>query len=189
MAELPAPLQLASAPVEATEPATTKLGMTRSRSRASGTGQFREGYSQANEAISAALRAVCDRLPVHGSSTAQTVQSHQRVRRARDRTKFIYVFDRPTSMEGRPLAAAAVLESLQSLESVNQFNIRVNTKTQAFDITSGGHRIAFASDRSQKLALNFVGGITAGGGTDRMFALRTRQLNYAPGELLLDRRG
>jgi uncharacterized protein with von Willebrand factor type A (vWA) domain len=97
-------------------------------------------------------------------------------------SKFIYVFDRSASMEGRPLAAAKkqLLESLQSLESVHQFHIIFfNTKTQSFDITSGGHRIAFASDRNKKLAGNFVGGITADGGTDRMYALR-EALNFTP---------
>ena len=77
-------------------------------------------------------------------------------------------------MEGPPLAAAKkqLLESLKSLDSVHQFHIMFfNTKTQSFDISGGGHRIAFASDRNKKLAANFVGGITADGGTDRMLAL------------------
>ena len=85
-------------------------------------------------------------------------------------------------MEGRPLAAAKkqLLESLQSLETVQQFHIIFfNTKTQSFDISGGGRRIAFASDRNKKLAANFVGGITADGGTDRMYALR-EALNFAP---------
>ncbi len=97
-------------------------------------------------------------------------------------TKFIYVFDRSASMEGPPLAAAKkqLLESLKSLDSVHQFHIIFfNTKTQAFDISGGGHRIAFASDRNKKLAANFVGGITADGGTDRMLALR-EAINFAP---------
>jgi hypothetical protein len=96
--------------------------------------------------------------------------------------KFIYVFDRSASMEGPPIAAAKrqLIESLQSLESINQFHIMFfNTKTQSFDVSGGGHRIAFASDRNKKLAANFVGGITADGGTDRMYALR-EALNYAP---------
>ena len=95
--------------------------------------------------------------------------------------KFIYVFDRSSSMEGAPLAAAKrqLLQSLQSLESIHQFHIVFfNTKTQAFDISGGGRRIAFASDRNKKLAANFVGGITADGGTDRMYALR-EAINYA----------
>jgi hypothetical protein len=97
-------------------------------------------------------------------------------------SKFIYVFDRSASMEGVPLAAAKkqLVDSLQSLESVHQFHIIFfNTKIQSFDLTGGGHRIAFASDRNKKLAANFVGGITADGGTDRMLALR-EALNFAP---------
>jgi hypothetical protein len=96
--------------------------------------------------------------------------------------KFIYVFDRSASMEGPPIAAAKkqLVESLQSLESINQFHIIFfNTKMQSFDVSGGGHRIAFASDRNKKLAANFIGGITADGGTDRMYALR-EALNYAP---------
>src|SRR4029078_2595421 len=86
-------------------------------------------------------------------------------------SKFIYVFDRSASMEGRPLAAAKkqLLESLQSLESVHHFHIIFfNTKKQSVHISGGGHRIAFASDRNKRLAGNFVGGITADGSTDRM---------------------
>jgi von Willebrand factor type A domain len=96
--------------------------------------------------------------------------------------KFIYVFDRSASMEGAPLAAAKrqLLQSLQSLDSVHQFHILFfNTRVQAFDVSGGGHRIAFATDRNKRLAANFVGGITADGGTDRMFALR-EALNFAP---------
>jgi len=86
-------------------------------------------------------------------------------------------------MEGRPLAAAKkqLLESLQSLESVHQFHIIFfNTKTQALDIAGARIESPFASDRNKKLASNFVGGITADGGTDRMVALR-EAINLAPG--------
>ncbi len=97
-------------------------------------------------------------------------------------SKFIYVFDRSASMEGPKLAAAKkqLVDSLQSLDTVHQFHIIFfNTKIQSFDISGGGNRIAFASDRNKKLAANFVGGITADGGTDRMLALR-EALNFAP---------
>jgi hypothetical protein len=97
-------------------------------------------------------------------------------------SKFVYVFDRSSSMEGRPLAAAKqqLLQSLESLEGIHQFHIIFfNTKTQSFDASGGGRRIAFASDRNKKLAANFVGGITADGGTDRMYALR-EAIGYAP---------
>lgn len=97
-------------------------------------------------------------------------------------TKFVYLFDRSSSMEGPPLAAAKrqLIESLHSLESVHQFHIIFfNTRTQAFDITGGGRRIAFATDRNKQLAANFVGGIVADGGTDRLIALR-EALSFAP---------
>jgi hypothetical protein len=97
-------------------------------------------------------------------------------------SKFVYLFDRSSSMEGAPLAAAKrqLIESLQSLESVHQFHIIFfNTKVQSFDITAGGRRIAFATDRNKQLAANFVGGISADGGTDRLHALR-EAIRFAP---------
>jgi hypothetical protein len=90
-------------------------------------------------------------------------------------SKFVYLFDRSASMEGAPLAAAKrqLLDSLRSLNSVHQFQIIFfNSKTRIFDATAGGGRVAFASDRNKQLAANFVGGITADGGTDRMVGLR-----------------
>lgn len=89
--------------------------------------------------------------------------------------KFVYVFDRSASMEGPPLAAAKrqLLESLGSLASIHQFHIIFfNQRLQVFDISGGGQRIAFGSDRNKQLAANFVGGIAAEGGTDRYAALR-----------------
>jgi hypothetical protein len=96
--------------------------------------------------------------------------------------KFVYLFDRSSSMEGAPLTAAKrqLLESLGSLESVHQFHIIFfNTKTQSFDITGGGRRIAFATDRNKHLAASFVGGIMADGGTDRLTALKLA-IRFAP---------
>jgi hypothetical protein len=89
--------------------------------------------------------------------------------------KFVYVFDRSASMEGPPLAAAKrqLIQSLGSLAGVHQFHIIFfNQRLQSFDMTGGGHRIAFGSDRNKHLAANFVGGITAEGGTDRFAALK-----------------
>ena len=54
-----------------------------------------------------------------------------------------------------------------------------NTKTQTFDITGGGRRTAFATDRNKQLAAKFVGGITADGGTDRLTALKDA-IAFAP---------
>jgi hypothetical protein len=89
--------------------------------------------------------------------------------------KFVYVFDRSSSMEGRPLAVAKrqLIESLDSLDSVHQFQIVFfNHRLQPFEVPGGGRRIAFATDRNKQLAANFVGGITADGGTDRLAALK-----------------
>jgi hypothetical protein len=88
--------------------------------------------------------------------------------------KFVYVFDRSTSMVGLPLAAAKqqLIQSLNSLQSIHQFQIIFfNNELQQFDITGGQRRIAFATDRNKNLAAKFVGGITADGGTDRRNAL------------------
>lgn len=91
-------------------------------------------------------------------------------------TKFVYLFDRSASMEGPLLAAAKrqLLQSLGALDNVHQFQI-VFFNTRSFPFDSGlstGHRNAFATPRNKQLAANFVGGITADGGTDRMAALR-----------------
>ena len=90
-------------------------------------------------------------------------------------TKFVYVFDRSSSMEGPPLAAAKqqLIASINSLEAIHQFQvIFFNHQMRTFDATGGGHRVAFATDRSKQLAAKFIGGITADGGTDRLAALR-----------------
>jgi len=97
-------------------------------------------------------------------------------------SKFVYLFDRSASMEGAPLAAAKrqLIESLQSLDSVHQFHIIFfNTRTYGFDIAGGSRRIAFATERNKQLAANFVGGITATGGTDRLVALK-EAISFAP---------
>jgi hypothetical protein len=96
--------------------------------------------------------------------------------------KFLYLFDRSSSMEGAPLAAAKrqLLGSLASLESTHQFHIVFfNTRTQPFSVSSPGRRIAFATDRNKQLAAKFVGGITADGGTDRLTALKAA-IDFAP---------
>jgi hypothetical protein len=90
-------------------------------------------------------------------------------------TKFVYVFDRSSSMEGAPLAAAKqqLIASLNSLDTIHQFQIIFfNHQTRTFDATGGGHRVAFATERNKQMAAKFVGGITADGGTDRLAALR-----------------
>jgi hypothetical protein len=89
--------------------------------------------------------------------------------------KFVYLFDRSSSMEGTPLAAAKrqLLESLEKLNDVHQFHIIFfNHRLQSFDITGGLRRIAFATERNKRLAARFVGGVKADGGTERFAALK-----------------
>jgi hypothetical protein len=96
--------------------------------------------------------------------------------------KFVYAFDRSSSMEGGPLRAAKreLIESLDSLKSIHQFHIIFfNHRLRAFDITGGGRRIAFATERNKQQAANFVDGIVADGGTDRFAALKAA-LGFAP---------
>ena len=105
-------------------------------------------------------------------------------------SKFVYVFDRSSSMEGAPLAAAKqqLIQSLESLQSVHQFHIIFfNQQMRNFDLSGGGHRIAFATDRNKKLAARFVGGITADGGTDR-FPRSRRDRDESRRDFLSDRR-
>ena len=88
--------------------------------------------------------------------------------------KFVYAFDRSISMEGRPLRAAKhqLLYSLESLDSIHQFQILFfNHKVSLFDLTGGQRRVAFADERNKQNAKRYVDGISADGGTDREAAL------------------
>ena len=89
-------------------------------------------------------------------------------------TKFVYVFDRSSSMAGPPLASAKrqLLASLESLQSNHQFHIVFfNHRPTLFDLSGGQDRIPFASQRTKELARQFVESITADRGTDRLAAL------------------
>ncbi len=89
-------------------------------------------------------------------------------------TKFVYLFDRSTSMEGAPLAAAKqqLIESLESLQEIHRFQIIFfNTRAPIFTI-GGRKRIAFASDQNKRLAAQQVNSVVADGGTDRLEALK-----------------
>ncbi len=91
--------------------------------------------------------------------------------------RFVYLFDRSGSMgwmNNRPLAVAAaqLLESLDSLERSHQFQvIFYNHKTWAFNPTGEGNRLLYATDRNKELAARFVRGMTADGGTEHESAL------------------
>ena len=178
------PLLLVSAPIETNEAATTQQetpAQTR-KSTPSPSASSAKTQSKPTKPSGKASGRPTPSTGIQGSSgTSGYGQTSVFGVQGRG-SKFIYVFDRSASMEGRPLAAAKnqLLQSLQSLETVQQFHIIFfNTKTQSFDISGGGRRIAFASDRNKKLAANFVGGIMADGGTDRMNALR-EALHFAP---------
>ncbi len=97
-------------------------------------------------------------------------------------TKFVFVFDRSTSMAGAPLAAAKqqLVASLEALDSVHQFQvIFFNHEVQAWDLTGGQRRIPLASDSNKELARRFVAGVTAAGGTYRRTPL-LRALAMSP---------
>jgi hypothetical protein len=93
-------------------------------------------------------------------------------------SRFVYVFDRSGSMsgyEGRPLAAAKreLLESLQSLQGVHQFQIVFyNQDPRLMSFAAGdAPQMVFANDEGQRQAERFVGSIVADGGTDHVKAL------------------
>lgn len=89
-------------------------------------------------------------------------------------SKFVFVFDRSTSMVGAPLASAKreLLQGLTNLESTHQFQIIFfNHQLRVFDLSGGQNRIPFATSHAKEMAARFVGGITADGGTDRFTAL------------------
>lgn len=97
-------------------------------------------------------------------------------------TRFVYLFDHSTSMEGAPLAAAKqqLIASLDALESTHQFQIIFfNHDVQAWDLTAGQRRVPFASDANKRLAAHFVRSVIAAGGTDRVAPLR-RALAASP---------
>lgn len=183
--DLTPPLLLAATTTETNEPASNKPSdesakpPQASSSTSKGTAKSETKKSSSGSKKGARPASVAARLGTSSSSNYAQVSVFGVEGKG---SKFIYVFDRSASMEGPPLAAAKkqLLESLNSLETVHQFHIMFfNTKTQSFDISGGGRRIAFASERNKKLAANFVGGITADGGTDRMLALR-EAINFSP---------
>jgi hypothetical protein len=94
-------------------------------------------------------------------------------------SRFVYVFDRSSSMEGfggRPLAAAKLqlLESLQHLSDTHQFQIVFyNEQPLVFNPNAPQPaRLLFADDQSKRLAENYVQGITGVGGTEHFAAIQ-----------------
>lgn len=91
--------------------------------------------------------------------------------------KFVYVFDRSSSMEGSgrsPLAASKqeLIGSLDSLEDTHQFQIVFyNEEPTAFNPSGEKGKLAFATEQNKERARRFVGSISAYGSTDHMKAL------------------
>ena len=92
-------------------------------------------------------------------------------------SRFVYVFDRSSSMagfQGRPLAAAKreLIASLEHLDKVHQFQIIFyNQEPQVMRLGGAQTGMVFASDEGKKMATSFLSGIIASGGTQHMHAL------------------
>ncbi len=101
-------------------------------------------------------------------------------------TSFVYLFDRSNSMngyQGRPLAAAKsqLIQSLQSLESVHQFQIIFynDTASALNPFAPQRPRVLFATEANKEFAEDFVRHTKAFGSTRHMQAL-TLALRLAP---------
>jgi len=91
--------------------------------------------------------------------------------------KFVYVFDRSGSMGGTgrnalTAAKAELLASLDNLEQTHQFQIIFyNEQPLVFNPTGQPGKLVFATERNKALARQFIGSITADGGTRHEEAL------------------
>lgn len=99
-------------------------------------------------------------------------------------SRFLYVFDRSSSMggfEGRPLASAKreLIASLEKLDQVRQFQIIFYNQEPQLMKLGGQQGMVFANDDGKRLAADFIGRVTASGGTRHMAAL-TLALNLRP---------
>ncbi len=101
-------------------------------------------------------------------------------------TKFVYVFDRSSSMEGfegRPLAAAKheLITSLHDLGDVHQFQIIFYNDRPTICNTTPGKtpRFLYGNERDRSAAVAFIRGIQGAGGT-RHFEPLMMALRMAP---------
>jgi len=89
--------------------------------------------------------------------------------------RFVYVFDRSSSMEGGLLSAAKreLIASLQALDGRHQFQIIFyNERPQLMPAVHGNApRMASADSPGKRLAADFIGGVFADGGTNHLQAL------------------
>jgi len=92
-------------------------------------------------------------------------------------SRFVYVFDRSSSMEGfggLPLEQAKreLIGSLKSLRGTNEFQIVFyNERPTVFTIGAGPATMMFADDRNKEAAASFVGSIRGRGATRHLEAL------------------
>jgi len=92
--------------------------------------------------------------------------------------KFVYVFDRSSSMggSGRNALAAAkneLIKSLESLDTNHQFQIIFYNETpRQFNPSGRPGKLAFGNERNKRLATRFVGSIVADGATRHEEALK-----------------
>ncbi len=92
--------------------------------------------------------------------------------------KFVYVFDRSGSMGGSgrnalAMAKAALADSLESLDTVHQFQIIFyNEKPAVFNPSGQRGKLAFATPQNKERAARFIGSITPDGGTRHEDALK-----------------
>jgi hypothetical protein len=91
--------------------------------------------------------------------------------------RFVYVFDRSASMEGRPLAAAKreLAASLRDLAPANPFQIIFYNETPLLMPPPRGRRpgLVPADEQGKRQAASFMGGILADGPTNHLAALTT----------------
>lgn len=89
-------------------------------------------------------------------------------------SRFVYVLDRSTSMQGAPLRAvkAQLIASLEAIGPAQQFHILFfNTRVSSLDLTGGQRRLAYGVDEYKARAAKYVLSVTADGGTERVGAL------------------
>jgi hypothetical protein len=94
-------------------------------------------------------------------------------------SRFVYVFDRSSSMrgyQGRPMAAARteLIKSLESIESIHQFQIVFyNDKTSVFNpYRPGPPRLMFGTEENKALAAAFIRNVMPAGSTRHLDPLR-----------------
>lgn len=151
-------------------PTLSRLGLDGGRGRSRSTGGSADGSTGVENASGAGNRPPRVRLGHLMERATVTVFGA-----VGEGSRFIYLFDRSTSMTGAPLAAAKqqLLASLDALTSVHQFQvIFFNHEIQAWDMTGGQGRIPYATDANKQLAAQFLRTVGADGATERLAPLR-----------------